>query len=55
MGSPKFCLEKLQEHVDVGVDMILLRIEQIAQTSIENEEKHREHIEFICDEILSRL
>jgi alkanesulfonate monooxygenase SsuD/methylene tetrahydromethanopterin reductase-like flavin-dependent oxidoreductase (luciferase family) len=55
VGSPKFCLEKLQEYVDVGVDMILLRLEQVARTSLENEEKHREHIEFIRDEILSQL
>jgi alkanesulfonate monooxygenase len=55
VGSPKFCLERLQKYVDVGVDMILLRIEQVARTSLENEEKHLQHIGLIQDEILSRL
>ena len=54
-GSPRSCLEKLQEYVDIGVDMILLRLQQVAQTSLENEEKHRQHIELIRDEILSKL
>jgi alkanesulfonate monooxygenase len=55
VGSLKFCREKLQKYVDVGVDMILLRIEQVARTSLENEAKHHQHIELIRDEILSEL
>ena len=55
VGPPKFCLERLQSYVDVGVDMILLRIEQVARTSLENAEEHGEHIAFIRDEILSKL
>ncbi len=55
MGSAQACLERLGEYVDIGVDMMLLRVHQVAQTSLVNEEKHRQHIEFIYDEILSKL
>ncbi len=55
VGSPEFCVEKLHEYVDKGVDMILLRLHQVARTSFVKEEKHRQQITYIRDKILSQL
>jgi len=55
VGPPESCVEKLHEYVDIGVDMILLRLHQVAQTSFVNEEKHSQQITYIRDEILSKL
>jgi len=55
VGSAEFCVEKLREYVDIGVDLILLRLHQVAQTSFVQEEKHQQQINYIRDEILSKL
>lgn len=54
-GSSEACVEKLQEYVDIGVDLILLRLHHLAQTSFVKEERHRQQILLIHDEILSQL
>jgi alkanesulfonate monooxygenase SsuD/methylene tetrahydromethanopterin reductase-like flavin-dependent oxidoreductase (luciferase family) len=55
VGSPEDCVEKLQEYVDIGVDLILLRLHQVAQTSFVREKKHLEQVSLIYNEIFSRL
>ena len=55
VGSPETCVEKLQGYVDAGVDLILLRLHQIAETSFANEERHSQQIAFIHDEVFSQL
>lgn len=55
VGSPENCVEKLQEYVDIGVDLILLRLHHLAQTSFEKGEKHHQQVVFIHNEILSQL
>ncbi|UCH02395.1 MAG: LLM class flavin-dependent oxidoreductase [Candidatus Bathyarchaeota archaeon] len=55
VGSPETCVEMLQEYVDIGVDLILLRLHHIAQTSFTDETKHQQQIAFIDKEIFSKL
>lgn len=55
VGPPEVCVEKLQRYLDIGIDLILLRLHRIAQTSFAKQEKHRQQITFICNEILSQL
>lgn len=55
VGPPENCVEKLQEYVDIGVDLILLRLHHLAQTSFAKEKKHHQQIMFINNEIISQL
>jgi len=55
VGSPEACVEKLGSYVDIGVDLILLRLHHVAETSFVKEERHRQQITFIYNEILSQL
>ncbi|UCE43655.1 MAG: LLM class flavin-dependent oxidoreductase [Candidatus Bathyarchaeota archaeon] len=55
VGSPESCVEKLQKYVDIGVDLILLRLHHIAPTSFVKEKKHRQQIALIYNEIFSQL
>ncbi len=55
VGPPDTCVEKLRSYVDIGVDLILLRLHHVAETSFVKEERHRQQITFIYNEILSQL
>jgi alkanesulfonate monooxygenase SsuD/methylene tetrahydromethanopterin reductase-like flavin-dependent oxidoreductase (luciferase family) len=55
VGSPEVCVEKLRRYVELGVDLILLRLHHVASTSFIEEERHRKQITYIHEEILSRL
>jgi len=55
VGPPDACVEKLRNYVDIGVDLILLRLHHVAETSVVKEERHRQQITFIYNEILSQL
>jgi len=55
VGPPDACVEKLRNYVDIGVDLILLRLHHVAETSFVKEERHRTQITFIYNEILSQL
>jgi len=55
VGPPEACVEKLQRYLDIGIDLILLRLHHIAQTSFAEPKKHRQQITFIYNEILSQL
>jgi probable F420-dependent oxidoreductase len=55
VGPPEICIEILQEYVDIGVDLILLRLHHLAQPSFTDEAKHQQQITFIDEEIFSQL
>jgi len=55
IGPPEACVEKLQEYVSIGVDLILLRLHHIANTSLIKEQRQRQQITFIRDKIISQL
>lgn len=55
IGPPEDCVEKLQKYVDIGVDLILLRLHNIVPTSFVEKERHGQQITFIYNEILSQL
>ncbi len=47
IGSPSECAERLQEYVDIGVDLIILRLHNTAQTD--------RQIQVIRDEIIPSI
>jgi alkanesulfonate monooxygenase SsuD/methylene tetrahydromethanopterin reductase-like flavin-dependent oxidoreductase (luciferase family) len=53
VGPSEVCVEKLQKYLDV--DLILLRLHHLAQTSFVEDKRHRQQITFIHDEVLSKL
>lgn len=55
VGPPEACVEKLQAYIDIGVDLILLRLHHLAQTSFAKLERHHQQITFIHNEIFSQL
>ncbi len=55
LGSPESCVERIREYLDLGIDLMLLRLHHVAQTPFTEAEKHRQQITFIHDEILSQI
>jgi hypothetical protein len=54
VGSTEECISRLGEYVDMGVDLILLRLHQTAQAPF-TKETHDQQIESIYYEIISEL
>jgi alkanesulfonate monooxygenase SsuD/methylene tetrahydromethanopterin reductase-like flavin-dependent oxidoreductase (luciferase family) len=55
LGPPETCVERIREYLDLGVDLMLLRLHHIAQTPFAEESKHLQQLTFIRDEILSQI
>jgi probable F420-dependent oxidoreductase len=55
IGPPEICVERIREYLDLGVDLMLLRLHHIAQTPFAEESKHLQQLTFIRDEILSQI
>ena len=55
LGSPETCVERIREYLDLGIDLMLLRLHHVAPTPFTKEAKHRQQITFIHDEILSQI
>ena len=54
VGPPEECIDQLGRYADIGVDLILLRLQLPTKTPF-TDESHDQQIEFISDEIISRL